>query len=177
MSIKVTLEEVLALNPCDHEERIALFGKRKSMSAATALKLGVSFEDILWVAAHIGRKDLCVQFALECAQRVAYLNPDPRVQAALDATANYLADPCSRIAGKAWAAGNAAWAASDAAWAASDASRAARDAAWAASRAAAMAARDASRAAAMAAWAAEAADAARAAEQREQRKICARVFK
>ena len=68
------------------------------------------------MAGQIGRKDLCVRFALACAQRVAYLNPDPRVQAALHVTQAWL-----DVAGGAWAA----WAAGDVAravaWAAGDA--------------------------------------------------------
>ena len=92
-AITLTREQLIALDPCDMDERLKLFGRRKSMNAAQALKAGASIEDLLWVAGKLGRKDLCVRFALACAQRVAHLNPDPRAQAALDATAAWIADP------------------------------------------------------------------------------------
>ena len=164
-AIALTPAEVAALRPCS--DRSHLFGRRKKMNARQALEAGASIADLLWVADKLGRKDLCVRFALACAQRVAHMNPDPRVQAALDATARWLDDPtpenyAARAAARAAAgaaaraaAGAAAWAA---AWAAAGA--AARAAAGAAARAAAWAAAGA------AAWAAAgdaAGDAARAA--------------
>ena len=166
--LKLTREALIALDPCDVDQRLKLFGRRKSMNVAQAMKAGASVADILWVAERIGRKDLCIRFALACAQRVAYLNPDPRVQAALDATAAWMDDPTSQRAAARAAAGeaardaareaarDAAWAARDAAGAAAWAARAAA-AAWAAREAAGAAAWAARDAAGAAAWAARAA--------------------
>ena len=189
-AIALTPAEVAALRPCSDCSH--LFGRRKKMNARQALEAGASIADLLWVADKLGRKDLCVRFALACAQRVAHMNPDPRVQAALDATARWLDDPtpenyAARAAARD-AAGDAARAAArdaagDAAWAAArDAARAAAgDAAWAAAMAAAGdAARAAARAAAGdAAWAAVRAAAWAAAgdaELDEQRRIFLEIF-
>jgi len=157
-TIKLTRDQVVALGPCS-EDRIPNFGRRKSMSAAQALEAGATIDDLLWVAGQLGRKDLCVKFALACAQRVAHLNPDPRVPAAIDAAAAWVADPseenraaaraagdAARAAGDAWAAAWAAGAADGAAGAAGDAAWAAGDAARAAARAAGDAEREAQRA-------------------------------
>jgi hypothetical protein len=147
-TITLTRDQVAALRPCS--DRSHLFGRRKKMGARQALKAGASVDDLLWVANKLGRRDLCVRFALACAQRVAHLNPDPRVQAALDATQAWLDSPtpetdaaraAARDAARA-AARDAAWAAWDAAWAAGDAGAAAW-AAWDAARAAAWDAGDA----------------------------------
>ena len=143
-AIRLTRAQVVALNPCS-ENHIPDFGRRKSMTASQALDAGTTIPNLLWVAGRLGRKDLCVRFALACAQRVAHLNPDARVQAALDATAAWLADPTDRNKAAAWAAASAARAAAwAAAWAArvSAAASAAEYAAWAAASAA-RAARDA----------------------------------
>ena len=122
-AIRLTRAQVVALNPCS-ENHIPDFGRRKSMTASQALDAGTTIPNLLWVAGRLGRKDLCVRFALACAQRVAHLNPDARVQAALDATAAWLADPTDRNKAAAWAADTAAWAAD----AAARAARAAEDA-------------------------------------------------
>ena len=159
-TIKLTRDQVVALGPCS-EDRIPNFGRRKSMSAAQALEAGATIDDLLWVYGQLGRKDLCVKFALACAQRVAHLNPDPRVPAAIDAAAAWVADPSEENRAAARAAGDAAWAAWAAAGAAGDA--AAGAAAWAAAGAAARAA-----------WAA--ARAARAAEREAQRAIFLEIF-
>ena len=174
-AIRLTRAQVVALGPCS-ESRIPKFGRRKTMTASQALDAGASVDDLLWVAGRLGRKDLCVRFALACAQRVAHLNPDARVQAALDATASWLADPTEENRAAAWAA---AWAAraARAAWDASNAAAwAAGDAAWAAraARAAASNAWDA-------AWDARAASnagagAAVAAEREAQRAIFKEIF-
>ena len=84
-------------------------------------------------------------FAADCAEHVVHLNPDPRVQGAIDAARSYArgeisdAELAAAEAAARDAAGAAAWAAARAAaW---DAARAAaRAAAWAAARAAARAA-------------------------------------
>ena len=69
MPITVTRDELRAMNPCDVDSRMKLFGRRKRLSAAQAMEAGASVRDILWVAYRLGRKDLCVKFALACAQR------------------------------------------------------------------------------------------------------------
>lgn len=123
MPLSLTRDELTALEPCDLPGKLALFGRRWRMTAAQALEAGASIDDLLWVAGRMDRKDLCVRFALACTRRVAHLNPDPRVQAALDATQAWLDDPFDETA---WAA-DAADAADAAAWAARTA-RAAREA-------------------------------------------------
>jgi hypothetical protein len=118
MTITLTLAQLEALNPCDFEGRKALYGRKRSLSAVQALEAGASISDLLWVAGRLGRKDLCVRFALLCAQRVAHLNSDPRVQAAIDAGFAWLNSPMGAAARAAWAAVGATDAAMGAAGAA-----------------------------------------------------------
>ena len=168
----LTKAQLRKLGPCAMAPYEHLFPTaRTRVTARQALDGGVSIPDLLWVAAQMGRKDRCVRFALECAQRVAHLNTDPRVQAALDATKAWLDDPCEATARAAGDAARAAWAAWAAAWDAR-AARAAWAAAWAARAAAWAAAWDAR--AARAAWAA--ARAAWDAEEQAQREIFIRIF-
>jgi hypothetical protein len=190
MTTKLTPTKLLALNPCDADKRLALFGKHKSLTAIQALKAGFSISNILWVAGKLDRKDLCVRYALAVAKRVAHLNPDPRVQAALDATQAWLDNP-SNAAYTAYTAYTAAAdaAATDAAYTAYTARSAAAYAATYAADAATYAARSAARSAdaADAAYAATyAADAAtyaatyadaRTTEEEEQRKLFLTIFK
>jgi hypothetical protein len=114
MTIRLSYEQVKALRPCSLD-KIPEFGTRKTMTAKQALKAGVSVDDLLWVASKVGRRDLCVRFALACAQRIAHLNTDPRVQKALDATQAWLNNPCLETANAAAYAANAAKAAAYAA--------------------------------------------------------------
>lgn len=152
MPIRVTRKELMAMRPCNGEARLALFGRRNSLTAKQAIKAGAYIPDLLWVAGELGRKDLCVRFALACAQRVAHLNPDPRIQAALDATANWLANPSEE---NAKAANDAAWDAAGAEgaarWMGPDAIMSAGAAAWTAWTAFAASGPSAARAAS-AAW-------------------------
>ena len=183
--LKVTIEELRALNPCDLDARLALFGRRKALTVTQAVEAGATVEDILWVAGRLGHKERCVRFAVACARRVAHLNPDPRVKTALDATDAWLADPTpenAKAAAEAAAeATDAAWVAvwaADAADAAASVAAAARAAAEAAADAAAEAAADAApRAADAAAWAAVwAAWAARAEEKAAQVALLLEIF-
>jgi hypothetical protein len=103
-------------------DKIPSFGRRKYMTAAQALAAGVSIDDLLWVAGRMGLKEQCVRFALACARRVAYLNYDPCVQAALDATQAWLDSPAPETSE---AAARAAWVAAEAA------AEAAAEVAWA----------------------------------------------
>lgn len=135
MTIALTRDQALALKPCSATKVPKFTG---TMNAAQALEAGVSIDDLLWVAGKLGCKELCVDFALRCTQRVAHLNPDPRVRAALDATAAGLADPSeeNKVSARADGAAGAAWvaeAAARAAWVA-EAAEAAEAAAWAAER-------------------------------------------
>ena len=159
MTIKLTREQLTALDPCDLDVRLQLFGRRKSLTARQALDAGATVADLLWVLGKLGRKRECVLFALGCARAVAHLNTDPRVQGALDATQAWLDDPSEANRLAAAAAARAAARAADAAYAAADAARAAAYAAadaarTAAAAAAADAAADARAAADAAAWAA-----------------------
>ena len=185
--LKITRDQLIAFDHCDLEGRLNPFGKRKSLTVKQALAAGVRVSDLLWVAGRLDMKRECVQFALLAAQRVAYLNSDPRVQAALDATQAWLDAPSDAAGDAAWAAaraaaraagdaaGAAAWAAGAAARAAArDAARAAGDAAWAVGDAAWAAGAAARAAARDAAWAAG--DAAWAAEEKAQREIFLQIF-
>ena len=91
--LKITLSELLALKPCNPESRKALFGRRKTMGVATALKRGATIHDILWAAAKVGRRDLCIKFALTCAVRAEKFDKTGTSKSCNDATAAYVADP------------------------------------------------------------------------------------
>jgi len=90
--LQLTRQQVLDLNPCS-PNKIPYFRGRKSLTAAQALEAGSSIPDLLWVANKIGRKDLCVKFALACAHRVSHLNTDARVKSALKAVQTWLDYP------------------------------------------------------------------------------------
>ena len=102
--IKLTYDQVLKLQPCSRN-KIPDFGRRKYLTAEQALDKGVSVDDLLWVAGKLGRKDLCVRFALECAQRVSHNNTDIRVSKALRAVQAWLDSPSKSAA---WSARSAA---------------------------------------------------------------------
>lgn len=126
--MKITREQLTDMRPCGLEARLALFGRRKSMTAKRALEAGASVRDVLWVVGRLGRKDLCVRFALACAQRVAYLTTDPRSAAALAAAQAWLDDPSEENRMKAYATDAACAAAARAAYAAANAAYAEREA-------------------------------------------------
>ena len=184
--LSINKTDLLALKPCDPAQRAALFGRRKSLTAAQAFEAGATIRDVLWVLGKLGRKDLCIEFALQCAQRVAPLDKRGTAQPCIDATRAYVAEPTEenlaalrhRRAAAADDAADAAYAAAAAAAAADDAADAAYDAAYAyaaAAYAADAAYAYAAAAAAYAAYAAaDAADAyagARCREIEEQKKI------
>lgn len=91
MSVTLTPAQLAALRPCADYSH--LFGDREQMDARQALEAGASVDDLLWVAGRLGMARECVRFALLCAERVAHMNPDPRVRAALDAAQAWLDDP------------------------------------------------------------------------------------
>ena len=178
--ITLSFAELSAMAPCRLGERRSWFGTsgRKRLNVVQALNAGASFEDILWVAMKLGRKDLCVRFALLCAQRTVYLNSAPSVQKALDATQKWLDNPSDKTAYAAYAAAYAAYAA-NAAYAAAYAANAAAYAANAA-YAAAYAVNAASNAAYAADYAVNAANVAantaKTKEKAEQRKILIQIM-
>ena len=100
----ITREELKALNPCDLDERLELFGGRERLTVAQALEAGATVEDVLWAAGRMGHKAECVRFAVACAESVAHLTPDPRVRAAIDAAKAWIASPTEENAAAAYAA-------------------------------------------------------------------------
>jgi hypothetical protein len=158
-----TLNRIRSGNPCESGWEKLLHGLGKTNADDEPLALGRILEinglsDALWALRAVDGIDKPARlFACDCAQRVAHLNPDPRVQSCIDtarrfangdATEQELA--AARVAARAAAVDAAVDAARAAAWAAAwaaavdaavDAARAAAwAAAWAAARAAAWAA-------------------------------------
>ena len=142
MPVTITRDQLAAMKPCVLDKRLALFGKRKSLTVGQALKAGATVRDVLWVAGRLGLKAECAAFALACARRVETHATDPRVKACNDANATWQANPTqanltalqaarsATYAGAAARAARAAYAA--AAAAAENAYDAAYDAAYAA---------------------------------------------
>jgi len=58
-----TLDDILALRPCDPDRRRALFADARTLTAREALERGATVQDLLWVAGKMGRKAGCVRFA------------------------------------------------------------------------------------------------------------------
>ena len=104
-AITLTRAEAAALKPCSLD-KLDVFGDRDRLNAREALEAGASVDDLLWVAGQLGLKREIVQFTVAVAERVAHLNPDPRVKAALDAAQAWLDDPSeeNRAAARAAAA-------------------------------------------------------------------------
>ena len=176
----LTYSDVKALSPCsDSFRRVSkLLGGEtgwngNQIDAEAARKAGCTFDDIVWIASALARKDADVERRLrlwmaDCAARVLHIHEKTETS---DAPRNAIIaarqfargeiDPAARAAARdaAWVAARAAAraAARDAAWAAARAPAwaAARAAAWAAARAAQAAAWAAAWAAARAAWVAE----------------------
>ncbi len=92
-AIKITRYQLIAMKPCDLDDRLKLFGpRRETLSAAQAFKAGVSISDLLWVAGRLGLRDQSVAFALACARRVAHLDKTGSAQRCIDATTAYWGD-------------------------------------------------------------------------------------
>jgi len=150
---KITVREIMKFGPCDRYNVFTVFKLIKfGKTPLEILDLPISKSDKFWLllrSDYIPEKQLHL-LACDFAQEVAYLNPDPRVQAAIDAKrlwidgkitdeelkkAAYAADAAARgyaARAAAWAS-RAAWAAAaDSTWAA----RAAASAAYAATYAA-----------------------------------------
>ena len=88
-AMTITKTQLLALRPCDPSSREQLFARRKTLSVKQAFAAGVSIRSVLWVLGRLRRTDICVEFALQCAERAVRFTKDPRPQACIDA-----ADAC-----------------------------------------------------------------------------------
>jgi hypothetical protein len=169
-----SLAEIEKLKPCSgtwKKVKALKLGSGK-LTAKDAVKAGVAFDDLVWVASAVAKSDPETESRLrawlcDCAAHVLHIfekerPTDFRVRDCIVTAQRFARGECSEAdrAAAGAAARAAAW---DAAWAA--AWDAARDAAWDAARdAARAAARDAARAAAWAAARAAAWDAAWAAD-------------
>ena len=169
MTIGLTYHQLKALAPCrdKFDAVVATLGDAetwngKSISANDARSAGVSFDNVLWAAKRVAKKDQDVErklrlFTADCAAHVLHIyekseGADTRPREAIEATRKFAN---GEIGAAAWDAAGAA--ARDAARDAAGAADAAWSVAAAAARAAAGAAdaaRAAARAAAWAAWAA-----------------------
>ena len=94
----ITLDQLIVWKPCDLSTRKALFASRANLSVSQALDAGATVSDILWVAEKLELTLECVVFATRCAENVAHLNSDPRVQKAINAAKNYVENPAPRAA-------------------------------------------------------------------------------
>ena len=196
MIATTTLNKIRSHGPCESGWKKLLAGLGKTGADDESLALERILEinglqDALWALRSVDNIDKPARlFACDCAQRVAHINTDPRLQACIDTSRRFAnGEATGGELSAAWAAaGAAAWAA---AWAAARA--AAWEDAWEAARAAARAAaldaageaawaaaRDAAREAAReAAWAAArdaAREAAREAAWGAERKIQTEIF-
>ena len=152
---KITVREIMKFGPCDRYNVFTVFKLIKfGKIPLEILDLPISKSDKFWLLLrpeYIPIKQLHI-LACDFAQDVAHMNPDPRVQAAIDAKRLWIDGKITdeELEKAADAARAASWDADAAAWAT------AKDtAAWAAARAYA-AASSATDAAARAAWAARA---------------------
>ena len=138
-NLAITYTELKALTPCEESlRRVAklMGGARKwssGVNAAQAREAGATFDDLVWVASTLARKDADIDRRLrlwmaDCAARVLHI---------YEKTETSGAPRDAIIAARQYARGEIDEAASDAARAAArDAAwAAARDAAWAAARA------------------------------------------
>jgi hypothetical protein len=132
MTRSITLSQLLAFDPCNREQRIKLFKDRTSITVREAVLLGVSLNDLLWVAGRLDFKAQIVEFAQACAQRAETHTRSAQSDAAANATRS--AANAARSAAR--SAAKAANAAARSAAAAADAAAVDADAvdAWAAER-------------------------------------------
>ena len=93
MTKSLTLDELLALHPCNREERITMFGKSKKLTPAQAFRRGTTVSDVLWVMGRLGLAAECAEVAKRAAKRAA-------TYAAADAAAaaTYAADAATSAA-------------------------------------------------------------------------------
>ena len=145
----LTYDQLLALSPCGGRLAIAkrkIGGPRKwnwrKITAAQARDAGMAFDDILWAASAMARKDADVDRRLrlwmaDCAARVLHIYEKTEAsdapRKAIIAARQYARGEIGAAArddarDAAWAAGDAAWDDARAAWAAGAAARAAEEA-------------------------------------------------
>ena len=131
---KITVREIMKFGPCYSEEKVrGLIGEGKT--PLEILDLDIPKSDKFWLLLrpeYISERNLHL-LACDFTQEVAYLNPDPSVQAAIDAKRLWIDGKITdKELKKASSAASAAW---SAAWAdaAAGAANAAR-AAWAAAK-------------------------------------------
>ena len=70
---RYTVDDVLELNPCSpytRREIQKLWGKRKSLSLVSIMKLGIPVEDRMWVACRLLDRRTLVAWACDCVERV-----------------------------------------------------------------------------------------------------------
>ena len=91
--ITLTLTQLRKLKPCHLERHELLFKAKPYMTVRQALEAGVSIPDLLWVAGKLDLKSQIVSFAARVARKVAHLNPDPRVMAAIEAAEAWVHEP------------------------------------------------------------------------------------
>jgi len=124
---KITVREIMKFGPCDRYNVFTVFKLIKfGKTPLEILDLPISKSDKFWLllrSDYIPIKQLHI-LACDFAQEVAYLNPDPRVQAAIDAKRLWIDGKITdeELKKAADAAAYAAWSAADAA---ADATRAA----------------------------------------------------
>lgn len=84
MTIKITKAQLAAMEPCDLDSRLAMFGSQASLTVPQAFKAGFTISDLCWVAGQLGMTDKLVEFARQCAT-------DATSYARADAYATFLA--------------------------------------------------------------------------------------
>lgn len=80
------------MGPCNFDARLALFGKRKTLTIREAFDAGATVKDLVWVANELGSRTLDARraLALGCARYLVYRHlPFQYVMAALDIAQNY----------------------------------------------------------------------------------------
>ena len=66
---KLSLAQVLAMSPCNRDNRHLLFAGKKTLTLRQAIKAGASISDLLWVAGKLRLGKECAEFAKRCAER------------------------------------------------------------------------------------------------------------
>ena len=122
MIATTTLKKIRAHNPCISGWKTLLAHLRKTQPDDDVLPLSGILEsngldDAIWALRAAGCDREARLFACDCAQTVAHLNPDQRLQACIDTARRFADGNATREEmDAAWdAAGDAAW---DAAWSA-----------------------------------------------------------
>jgi len=96
---RYTVDDILKLEPCSpytRREIRKLWGKRKSLSLASIMKLGIPVADKLWVACYLLDHRSLVAWACDCAERTLPIfekkyPEDKRPRNAIEVTRAWLA--------------------------------------------------------------------------------------